>query len=114
LEGVGPLFIGVEKGPKSTPKPTRKTQPQNTPKFDNSKRFQISFSSHFNGRVITMVKAKAVVSLPDGEKSFYDIRANCSMSNGTLYLLKAKKKLSQKHKVDLDDVTIYFQGDAIL
>ena len=61
-----------------------------------------------------MVKAKAVVSLPDGEKSFYDIQADCSMSVGTLYLLKAKKKQSQKHNEELDDVTIYFQGDAIL
>ena len=61
-----------------------------------------------------MVKAKAVVSLPSGEKSFYDIQADCSMSVGTLYLLKAKKKLSQKHNVDLDAVIIYFQGEALL
>ena len=61
-----------------------------------------------------MVKAKAVVSHPDGEKSFYNIEADCSMSVGTLYLLKAKKKLCKKHKVDLDDVIIYFEGQAIL
>ena len=61
-----------------------------------------------------MVKAKAVVSLPDGEKSFYNIEADCSMNVGTLYLLKAKKELSEKHEVDLDNVIIYFEGEALL
>ena len=61
-----------------------------------------------------MVKAQAVVSLPDGEKMLYEIKADCDLSMATLYLLDAKKKLSKKHQADLDDVIIYFQGEALL